>query len=107
MSLDFTLTRVRPVQIYWQNITHNLADMAKEAEVYGALWRPDENGFKLARDIIPVLERGLADLRARPDHYRQFDSPNGWGRYENFVPFVEGVLEACRENPGATIEVSR
>lgn len=107
MSLDFYLMRVQPTRVFARNITHNLNNMASAAGVYEALWRPDEHGFKTAADIIPVLNKGLADLKARPDHYRQFDSPNGWGRYEHFVPFVEGVLQACIDNPDADIEVSR
>lgn len=114
-------------QVYWANITHNLNKMATEAGIYEAIWRPHrlkegynipENDHKaewkfedenttMAKDIIPLLEKGLADLKARPEHFKQFNSPNGWGLYKNFVPFVEEYLEACREFPESTIEVSR
>lgn len=46
-------------------------------------------------------------MKARPEHYEEFNSINGWGLYENFVPFVEDYLNACKENPDAIIEVSR
>lgn len=95
------------IQAYEANITHNLNKMAEAAGIYKELWRPDEIGKTRAHEIIEALEKGLADLKARPDYYQQFNSPNGWGMYEHFVPFVEGYLNACKEFPEAYIEVSR
>lgn len=127
MSLDITLSRVQRTGVYDANITHNLGVMANAAGIYEALWRPhrlkpdynlpegeheaeyefEKNNPTLAGDIIPLLEKGLADLKARPEHYEQFNAENGWGTYEHFVPFVEQYLEACKEYPDALIEVSR
>ena len=114
-------------QVYRANITHNLGKMADEAGIYEALWRPhrlkegynilesdyqaewkfEEENKTTAKDIIPLLEKGLADLKSRPEHFEKFNSSNGWGMYEHFVPFVEKYLEACKEYPDAIIEVSR
>lgn len=114
-------------QVYWANITHNLNTMASEAGIYEALWRPhrlkegynisendhqaewkfEEENTTLAKDIIPLLEKGLSDLKTRPEYFEKFNSPNGWGMYEHFVTFVEKYLEACKEYPDAIIEVSR
>lgn len=107
MSLDVYLIRNMPTTIFNANITHNLGKMAAEAGIYEACWRPEEISAKEARDIIPILEKGLVDLKSRPHHFKQFDSPNGWGLYEHFVPWVEKYLNACKENPGAKIDVSR
>ena len=107
MSLDVYLTAVRPTEVYSANITHNLNSMADAAGIYQACWRPEEIGAKYASDIIPLLEKGLEDLKARPEYFKQFNSPNGWGVYENFVPWVEKYLAACKENPDAEIQVSR
>ena len=107
MSLDVYLKKVMPTEIYSDNITHNLNKMAAEAGVYEALWRPDEHGYTHARDIIPILEEGLAKLRANPEHYEQFNPANGWGSYVGLVAFVRDYLNACKENPDATVEVSR
>lgn len=113
--------------VYDANITHNLGKMAGEAGIYEALWRPHrlkedynipesdyqaewnfENENKTtAKDIISLLEKGLVDLKSRPEHFEKFNSPNGWGIYEHFVPFVEKYLEACKEYPDAIIKVSR
>jgi hypothetical protein len=78
-----------------------------KAGIYKALWRPEEIGAKYAKDIIEIVEKGLADLKARPKYFEQFNNPNGWGMYEHFVPFVAKYLEALKEYPEAKIEVSR
>jgi hypothetical protein len=114
-------------EVYWANITHNLGEMASHAGIYEALWRPhrlkaeyaivdgdndaewkfEESVTTKASDIIPILEKGLSDLKSRPEYFKQFDSPNGWGLYVHFVPFVEKYLEACKEFPESVVEVSR
>jgi hypothetical protein len=107
MSLDVSLTVEQDTDVYSANITHNLGHMAEAAGIYRYLWRPEELGITHARDLIPALEGGLERLQADPEYYQQFNSPNGWGTYEHFVPFVERYLEACRENPNAKIGISR
>ena len=52
MSLDVTLTAVRPTEVYSANITHNLGLMAEEAGIYQPLWRPEELGIKTAAGLI-------------------------------------------------------
>ena len=101
--------------------------MASEAGIYEALWRPhrlkegynipesdhnaewefEDNTITKASEIIPIIEKGLEDLKARPEYFKKFNSPNGWGMYEHFVPFVEKYLEACKEYPESIVEVSR
>lgn len=140
MSLDVYLTRKRKStydngktfvdeteEVFDANITHNLGQMAAEAGIYEACWRPHrlkpeynipEDDHKAewefesksetkAGEIVPLLEKGLADMIARPSHYEQFNASNGWGLYEHFVPWVAKYLEACKEYPDAIITVSR
>lgn len=99
--------RVTTDYCYSSNITHNLGKMASEAGIYEALWRPEEINCKYAKDIINLLEVGLADLKKRPKHFEQFNAENGWGLYKHFVPFVEEYLQACKENPEGILSVSR
>lgn len=94
-------------EFYSANITHNLNKMAQEAGIYKELWRPDEIGITKANQLIEPLTRGLALLKSDPKRFEAFNAPNGWGLYEHFVPFVEGYLNACRENPDADVYVSR
>ena len=107
MSLDVHLERVQPTEVYWANITHNLGAMAKVAGIYEALWRPEEIGITTAGELIKPLQAGLRKLKRSPAKYQKYDSPNGWGKYEHFVLFVEKYLEACKEYPDALIKVSR
>lgn len=94
-------------EFYDSNITHNLGKMAAEAGIYEYLWRPEEKNIKLAKELIEPLSIGLEDLKSNPEHYEQFNSPNGWGMYEHFVPFVEKYLEACKEYPNAEVHTDR
>ena len=120
MSLDVYLTRKKWISydagktfteedenLYDGNITHNLGKMAIEAGIYKALWRPEEIGKIKAGEIVEILEKGLSDLKKRPEHFKKFNSPNGWGMYEHFIPFVEEYLDACKKYPDADIKVSR
>lgn len=81
--------------------------MAIESGLYGALWEPHETKFQKARDIIPILKQGIKILESDPSRFRKFNSPNGWGTYEQFVQFVKEVLSACEEYPDADMEVDR
>ena len=113
--------------VYSANITHNLGKMAGEAGLYEALWRPhrlkeeynipendhqaeykfeEENPVR-AYEIIPIIEKGLEDMLARPKHYETFNSPNGWGKYEHFIPFIEKYLEALKEYPESFVDCDR
>lgn len=114
-------------EIYTSNITHNLSPMAGKAGIYEALWRPyklnkewKDNFFSdkeeyvfedtftvYAKDIIPKLEEGLKELKRKPEYFEEFNSPNGWGKYEHFVPFVEEYLESCKKYPESIVKVDR
>lgn len=95
------------VTVFSANITHNLGAMADEAGVYGCVWRPEENGIERAEQVVGPLREGLFKMEQNPEHFRKFDSTNGWGLYENFVPWLRRYLSACEKHPRATVSVSR
>lgn len=117
----------RREEVYSANITHNLGKMAEAAGIYEALWRPyqlkpgydipednydaeyeyEEANPVRAHEIIEIVEKGLEDMKERPKHYEKFNSPNGWGMYQHFVPFVENYLKALKEFPEAQVVCSR
>ena len=118
MSLDVWLTITKPaceccgkgeekIEVFWANITHNLYTMAEEAGIYKHLWKPEEIGITKAGQLVDSVEKGLTDMKAKPTYYKQFDSPNGWGIYDDFVPWIEKYLEACKKWPDAKIGISR
>jgi len=121
MSLDITLHATETIEcdncghkhyvpdyeVYGANITHNLGKMAGKAEIYQHLWRPEELNIKMAKDLIEPIQRGLADMKARPDFYKKFDSPNGWGTYDDFIPWIENYLSALESYPEALVKAYR
>jgi hypothetical protein len=113
MSLDISLCHNkcphcgRADEAYRANITHNLNKMADEAGIYGILWRPEENGVETAKQLIEPLQGAIAAMKADPPRFEAHNSPNGWGLYENFVPWLERLLAACEEYPDAAVVADR
>ena len=107
MSLHVCLRADDGTEIYSDDITHNLAEMAKGAGIYECLWRPEESGICLSSQIIGPLEGGLCLLVANKARFEAFNSPTGWGLWENLVLFCAGYLQACRDDPCASVSVSR
>lgn len=93
--------------VYSNNITHNLYKMATEANLYNALWEPENIPAVIAEDLIPYLVEGLKNLYANRTFLEIFNPSNGWGNYEILVDFTESYLLACIKYPKAKVEVSR
>lgn len=93
--------------VFQLNITHNLGKMAKEANIYAAIWRPEEINILFAKDLIPLLEKGLLTLLSKPSYFKQFNPENGWGDYDVLVSFVVTYLQACHEYSEAKVSVWR
>ena len=106
MGLDVTLKLKREV-VFDANITHNLGKMASACGVYYACWRPDEINCSKAKHILPMLKDGIEVMKSNPEFYKTFDSPNGWGLYIHFLPWLEKYADACEKYPDAKIWVSR
>lgn len=95
------------LEVFEYNITHNLVPMAKAADIYMELWRPEEIGITKARDLINPLREGLHRLKSDPNKYKEFNPDSGWGVYEGLVDFVSSYLDACYEYPNSDVEVWR
>ena len=126
VSYDMETFTPENEELFWANITHNLGKMAEAAGIYEALWRPyrlhkdykhfdiyeDEFAFEqsitiYASDIVDIIEKGYKKLKSKPEYYSKYNSPNGWGMYENFVPWVEKYLEALKLYPDSKVIVDR
>jgi hypothetical protein len=90
-----------------QNITHNLGAMAEAAGLYRLLWHPEENDIVTARQLIEPLRNGIQAMRDDPAKFQAYNSLNGWGLYENFLPWLESLLAACEKMPDYLVEASR
>ena len=90
--------------VYYADITHNLGPMAIEAGIYMAVWRPEECEVTHARQLIEPLRDAIRLMAAEPERFKKH---NGWGMYENFLPWLSLYLVACSENPDAAVEVGR
>ena len=106
-------------EVFSANITHNLNRMADKASMYKALWylTKTEDDFyprvdrdipiTLAKELLPYLEHGLNQLKTYPEFFKQFSAYNGWGTYEQFIPWLDKLIEACKQYPNALLKVSR
>lgn len=113
MSLDVSLMKVMPTEVYTDNITHNLGVMARAVKLsngktlYDVLWRPDENDYYIAKDISELLDEGWNILLSDPDRFKKFNPENGWGEYEGLVNFVYRYRNATWEYPESALSISR
>ena len=112
MSLDFSLYRSGRYDdnnemfisyVFQYNVTHNLTRMADRANIYNILWRPVENDYIKAKDIITILENGLNDLIENKDEYDRINPSNGWGTCTGLIKACTEILEACKKYPEALI----
>ena len=90
-------------EVYEANITHNLGKMANEVGIYEALWKPRSVGVVTGDDLAGILEVGIQRLESSPEYYKAFDMSNDWGTYDQFVPWLKELLEACKKNPDAVV----
>jgi hypothetical protein len=107
VSLDISFCNKVGTELYWRNITHNLNKMAEAAGIYDVLWHPEDANIKYAEDMIPIIEGGLKKLKENPEQFKPYSAKNGWGTYEQFVPWLEEFLDGCRAYPDGLVEVSR
>lgn len=86
------------------NHTSNTTGMWREA--LGCPLR-DLSG-KLGSELIPQLERAVADMRdpARREVYQAMNPPNGWGSHTTATNYLDEILAACREHPKASLYLS-
>lgn len=117
MSLDIYFTQKKTCpncshiltdgeEVFWKNITHNLGKMASEAGFYEQLWHPERTDVVTAQQLGIHIEKGIAELKANPEKYKQFSAENGWGTYTQFVPWLEELLTACKEYPDAIVRTT-
>lgn len=93
--------------VFEANVTHNLFSMAEAAGIYEACWCPEKLGIECAGGLVELLSKGLLWLQQNESAAQKHSPGNGWGTYEQFVPWVERYRDACIKYPKARIKVSR
>lgn len=93
--------------VFEANITHNLNRMAEAAGFYKEVWRPEEIGVKQAKQLVEPLTNLIAKLKSDQEYFETFEPENKWGKYVNFVPWLEKYLSACKEYPEALVSACR
>lgn len=112
MSLDIHLEDnycehcKRGQEVYWSNITHNLAPMAKVLGIYSCLWKAEEAGIKTASQLVMPLGQAIDDMQANPKAFIAYESENGWGTFDGFLKWLQNLEAVCRLYPHAIVRVS-
>ncbi|WP_406227412.1 hypothetical protein [Streptomyces anthocyanicus] len=84
------------------NYTSNVSRMWDEALGHRLADLHGQN----AGDSADVLKQAVADMEARPDHYRAMNPANGWGDYEGALDYLRRLMIACCAHPKAEICIS-
>ena len=59
-----------------------------------------------AKDVKPLLDRGIELLKQDPDKYRAMNPENGWGSYDEMLKWLHQIQIAVDEYPEATVSVT-
>jgi len=61
---------------------------------------------RLARSIVPELEKGINALMENPERYEAMNPENGWGSYRGLLDrFLWPMLKAFKEHPKAIVQI--
>lgn len=103
MSLDISLETFGWHQITSANITHNIVPMWEKAGVYEVLYN---SAGKRAKDVLPILRKGLLHMSTNAGEYLPLNPPNGWGDYYSALAWLKQLCDTFSNNPDATITIS-
>lgn len=104
MGLDIWLTEKVETEVVSKNITHNVNKMWIEAGIYEALY---ESEGKTAKDIIPILIKGLENMVQNPSKYKKLNPTNGWGSYDGAVRWLTDLIIEFKDYPDGIIGISK
>ena len=84
----------------WFNYTSNMRAFFIDFDVYPQDW----DGLHRAV-VADRIRTGLQNIRANrlETLATEYNSPNGWGKVENAIPWLESVLAACEKEPPSEI----
>lgn len=75
------------------NITWNVRELIKQSSGW-SIKNEENNGGVLP--WIQMIEHGIAELVNRPERYKQYESPNGWGTVSGTLRFYKECLDTAQ-----------
>ena len=105
MSWDIRLTEAKLVEVEIADIGNYTCNVSP---MYVGAMGVSLSYFdgKTAKDCVRLLSQGVANMVDDPGKYLAMEPDNGWGHYTGALKYLHNLLNACIENPNATIEVS-
>lgn len=76
------------------NITWNVREMIEAST--GLPWLTEANNG-LVRDVIPKIVKGHYELCSRPEYFKRFENPHGWGTVDDCRDFFLRIIKAWEE----------
>lgn len=107
MELDIYLKEIIQTTVYSDSITHNVVPMAQKAGIYRMVWRPEEAGISVAKELIDPLEKAVKDMINNRGDYVALSPANSLVSYEEFLGFLVRLADNCKRNPQASVTASR
>jgi hypothetical protein len=89
-------------EVFWRNMTSNVAPMWRKAGADLA-----DFAGKTAGDCVADLQAAIRAMEAEPETYRAMNPANGWGDYEGCLDFLKSIRDACATHPACTVHISR
>lgn len=74
--------------------TYNLGEMFREA----CSWNFNQSEWYRVSDVLPLIERGIHELRFNPHAYKQYEPDNGWGTIDSALKALTSLLECIDNN---------
>lgn len=91
-------------ELFSTNITHNLTGMWRAAGFYDELYNSEG---KTCAEVVEAIQNGYQDMRDHPEKYRQYSAKNGWGTYEQALPWLEKLIREFERYPKGRIHISK
>lgn len=79
------------------NITYNLGCMWREIYPYHEKMIPIEG--MTAQESLEMLQRAYDELKLNPEKFEAMNPANGWGSYEDFLYFIDDLIDTAKEFP--------
>ena len=60
-------------------------------------WDYEQGKWYNCAEVIPKFERGVSELSFKPNDYKKYNAPNGWGTVDSALKALKSVLQKAAE----------